>query len=106
MSLGDHEHVNRCHRPEIAKRNDMVVLVDDLRGDLLAHDLAEEAAIHGGLPGFDFTRVLSRMAHGSLLAGLSARYRVGGGRSLCLLRSSAATIGAISAPSRFNAPSM
>ena len=53
MRLGDHEEVHRGDRVDVVEGEDVLVLVDLLRGDLAAHDLAEDAVRHLILrPGF------------------------------------------------------
>lgn len=45
--LGDHERMNRCLGIEVIERDDLVVLVDNSRGDLVVGDFTEDAITHG-----------------------------------------------------------
>ena len=45
--LGDHERVDRCLRVEVVERDDLAVLVDDGRGDLVVGNFAKDAITHG-----------------------------------------------------------
>lgn len=47
MLLGDHECVDRCLGIEVIERDDLVVLVDNSRGDLVVGDFTEDAITHG-----------------------------------------------------------
>ena len=45
--LGDHERVDRRLRVEVVEGDDLVVLIDNGRGDLVVGDFAEDAITHG-----------------------------------------------------------
>ena len=45
--LGDHERVDRRLGIEVVERDDLVILVDDGRGDLVVSNFAEDAITHG-----------------------------------------------------------
>lgn len=45
--LGDHERVDRRLGIEVVERDDLVILVDDGRGDLVVGNFAEDAITHG-----------------------------------------------------------
>ena len=45
--LGDHERVDRRLGIEVVKSDDLVVLIDNGRGDLVVGDFAEDAITHG-----------------------------------------------------------
>ena len=49
MGLGDHEDVDGRLRVEVAEGDDVLVLVEELGGDLPVGDLAEDAVGHGYL---------------------------------------------------------
>ena len=45
--LGNHERVDRRLGIKVVERDDLVVLVDDGRGNLVVSDFAEDAITHG-----------------------------------------------------------
>ena len=45
--LGDHERVDRRLGVEVVEGDDLVVLVDNSRGDLVVGDFTEDAITHG-----------------------------------------------------------
>jgi hypothetical protein len=47
----DHQRVRPRHRVGVEERQRAGRLVDDVRGDLPGRDAAEQAALHGRLPG-------------------------------------------------------
>ena len=44
--LGDHERVDRSLGVKVVERDDLVVLIDNGRGDLMVGDFAEDAITH------------------------------------------------------------
>jgi hypothetical protein len=46
MLLRDDKNVERRAREDIVDRHDVVVFIDDGRGDLSGHDAAEQAVVH------------------------------------------------------------
>ena len=46
MLLGDHERVDRRLGVKVVERDDLVVLIDNGRGDLVVGDFAEDAITH------------------------------------------------------------
>ena len=48
MALGDHEDVHGRLGVHVPEREEAVVLVDDVGGDLVASQLAENAVAHRG----------------------------------------------------------
>jgi len=47
MLLGDDDYVHRGLGLDVAEREDLIILVDLVAGDLACSDLAENAVIHG-----------------------------------------------------------
>lgn len=45
--LGNHERVDRRLGIKVVERNDLVVLIDNSRGDLVVGDFTEDAITHG-----------------------------------------------------------
>lgn len=45
--LGDHERVDRRLGVKVVERDDLVILIDNGRGDLVVGDFAEDAITHG-----------------------------------------------------------
>ena len=46
MLLGDHERVDRRLRVEVVEGDDLVVLIDNGRGDLVVGNFTEDAIAH------------------------------------------------------------
>jgi len=46
MLLRHHKDVERRARKDVVDRHDVVVLIDDRRGDLSGHDATEQAVVH------------------------------------------------------------